>query len=294
MTMQGRFVQITKELIARDERVVLMLNGIGRYSFRESMKSYPERAFDIGILEQTAIGAASGLSAEGFIPVLHTWAPFLVERPYEQLKLDFGYQKLGGNFVSVGASFDLMDYGYTHFCPADVGVLKLIPNMQVIVPGAEDEFEGLYRSGYANGSPTYFRLSAQQNNVNLPVEFGKAYLYKKGAKATVIAVGPMLDVVIRVLGDEDITILYYTTVKPFDIKTFENNFVNERVLICEPYFRGGVASDIILALSTKPVRLVLFGVPHELPVKYGTYYENQMELNMSDDVLKKTYSQLIS
>ena len=83
---------------------------------------------------------AAGLSKTGFIPVIHTIAPFLVERSFEQIKLGFGYQKLKGNLVSVGAGFDYCTLGCTHHCYDDFALLKNVEGSQIIYPGSPKEF----------------------------------------------------------------------------------------------------------------------------------------------------------
>ena len=102
---------------------------------RVCSKKHPLRAHNIGILEQSTIGLAAGLSLAGHFPIVHTIAPFLVERAYEQIKIDLGYQQLGSNLVSVGGSYDYAGLGCTHHCPADVGILNKIPGIEIIVPG---------------------------------------------------------------------------------------------------------------------------------------------------------------
>ena len=123
----------------------------------------PTRVVDVGIMEQTMVGVAAGFAMEGFHPIAHSLSPFMAERPYEQLKLDFGYQGLGGTFVGVGGSYDYAASGGTHHSPADAGVMLGIPGMEVLVPGHGDEVDQLLRSSYANGRPTYLRASVTTN-----------------------------------------------------------------------------------------------------------------------------------
>jgi transketolase len=85
-----------------------------------------------------------------------------VERPLEQLKLDFGYQRLGGTFISIGASYDYSAEGTTHHSPADAAILSTIPGFEVLVPGSAAEVDRLIRATYANGHPTYVRTSVRQ------------------------------------------------------------------------------------------------------------------------------------
>ena len=81
------------------------------------------------------VGVAAGFAMEGFHPIAHSLSPFMAERPYEQLKLDFGYQGLGGTFVGSGGSYDYAGEGATHHSPADASLMLAIPRMQVLVPG---------------------------------------------------------------------------------------------------------------------------------------------------------------
>ena len=127
---------------------------------------------------------------QGFIPVVHTIATFLVERSLEQIKDDFGYQRLGGNFVSIGASYDLASWGSTHECPGDVGILKNVPEVEIVVPGSASEFDSLFKQAYRNGHPTYFRLSNKNNATSQEVEFGKARVIQGGNKSDRHCCGP--------------------------------------------------------------------------------------------------------
>ena len=104
--MRKQLIQTLKSILHTDEQTVLLLGDIGVFGFRDELKNIPSRAYNIGILEQSTISVAVGISKTGLIPFVHTIAPFLVERSFEQLKIDFGYQNLNGNFISVGASYD--------------------------------------------------------------------------------------------------------------------------------------------------------------------------------------------
>lgn len=269
--MRKQFVKTIEEILNKDDRLVVLLGDIGVFGFNNSFKNYPLRVYNIGILEQSTIGLAAGLSMNGLVPVVHTIAPFIVERAFEQIKNDFGYQKLGGNFVSVGASYDYAALGCTHHCPADVGVLKNIPGVEIVVPGTPAEFDHLFKSSYADGKPTYFRLSEKSNTQSYNVEFGKALVIKKGSKATVIAVGPMFDRVKEACKDLDVTIVYYTTVAPFDGETLVNAISGKTIFVCEPFYEGTLSFDVSKALSKIDVmpQVIYIGVPREFIHHYG-------------------------
>jgi len=283
--MRKQFVKTIENILKNDNKTVLLLGDIGVFGFRNSFKEFPDRVYNIGILEQSTIGLSAGLSKTGLIPIFHTIAPFLVERAYEQLKIDFGYQNINGNFVTVGSSYDYAALGSTHHCPADVPILKNIPNMQIIVPGTSKEFDILFNQTYNNGSPTYYRLSEYENKNNVDVEFGKANIIKKGDKVTIICVGNTLDVTIDSTKDLDCTILYYTTIEPFDFETLKQNF-NKNIILIEPYYEGCLNYEINKVFSDKKFSVLNIGVPRKFLTNYGSKEEHDIALNL--DIISLT------
>jgi len=290
--MRKQFVQTVENLLNKDEKCTLLLGDIGVFGFRNSFKEHPERVYNIGILEQSTVSLASGLSSVGFTPIIHTIAPFLIERSLEQLKLDFGYQNLGGNFVSVGSSYDYAALGPTHHCPGDVQQLLTIPNMQIVLPGSSKEFDSLFNQSYNNGKPTYFRLSEYENEISYDCEFGKGILIKKGKKATIICVGNMLTNVLKATEKLDVTILYFTTLNPIDKEIILENF-NEKIILVEPYYEGGLNYKINKILENKKYSLSNIGVPHNFLLNYGKKIEHDKHLNLDSEGLKERFKILI-
>jgi transketolase len=281
MNMRQQMVSTVEGVLRNDVRTMLLLGDIGVFGFRNAFEAFPERVLNIGILEQATIGVAAGLSLCNMIPIVHSIAPFLVERAFEQLKIDFGYQKTGGNFISVGASYDYAALGCTHHCPGDVGILKNCPGMEIVVPGTASEFDALFRRTYANGSPTYYRLSERSNATSCDVSFGKATVIRKGEGLTVVAVGPLLDTVLEAGKDLDITVLYYTTVAPFDAQTLKDNAGSSKLLLCEPYYSGVSAADIQAALFPAPVSIDFAGIPSRFLTQYGSCEEHDEALGLT-------------
>ncbi|MCL4367012.1 hypothetical protein M1563_02485 [Patescibacteria group bacterium] len=294
MNMRSQFVATVENLLHKDSQLVLLLGDIGVWGFRNAFTQFPQRVFNIGILEQATVSVAAGLAKTGLIPVVHTIAPFLVERAFEQLKDDFGYQQLGGNFVGVGASYDYASLGGTHHCPADVGVLKNIPGMEIVVPGTAAEFDKLFRQAYNNGHPTYFRLSERANLQDNLTKLGRAKLIKRGSKATIIAVGPMLAKVLEASEGLDVSILYYSTVYPFDSSLIRTNCSSGKILLCEPYYEGVLANDIYQACSPQQLIIDSLGVPHHFLTNYGSVEEQDQHIGWTVPNIKRRLKKLIS
>ncbi|KAF0138698.1 MAG: hypothetical protein FD122_3727, partial [Stygiobacter sp.] len=275
-----------------DERIVTLLGDIGVFGFKKIFEQHKERIYNLGILEQSTIGIAAGIAHSGMIPTVHTIATFLVERAIEQLKIDFCYQQLGGNFISVGASYDYAALGATHHCPEDVALLLQLPSMEIIVPGTPKEFDLLFRQSYSNEHSTYFRLSEEKNSKSYDVVFGKAEVLKKGNTGTIIVVGTMADSVVAASEELDVTILYYTTISPFDSETLRNNLSGQTITICEPFFEGTMTSLVANALPKKPFRIETIGVPKAFVPHYGTKLEIDEEFRLTPLHIKKRLQQI--
>lgn len=292
MNMRQQMGKTAVELMELDERVVVVLAAISRDYFPDT-----ERVLNLGICEQAMIGVAAGLALEGFIPVAHSIVPFLVERPFEQLKDDFCYQRLGGNFVSTGASYDYSTEGMTHHGPGDVQVLRSLPGMQIAVPGTPGEFDRLFRQAYANGSPTYYRLAERVNPHDYAVEFGKMEVVRRSEQSerpTVIAVGPMLGTVLEAVEGLDVTVLYCTTIAPFDGETLRRECQGSDIVVVEPYYEGVLVPDIMAALKDRAIRVEAIGVPHAVLSRYGEPEQHDEALGLTPGPIRERIMQFIN
>ena len=254
--MRRGFLKRIDQMIKNEQDTVFFTVDIGMWAIRDILSDYPERAMNVGIYEDGMFSIAAGLASGGLVPTIFGIQPYLVERTLEQIKLDFAYQRLGVNVVGTGAAVDYSKYGYSHYCAEDAGVLKMIPEVEMVTPGTAEEFLRLFNQTYRNGHPTFFRISDHPNKkYDLSVEFGKASVIQKGTKATVIAVSIMLDDVMEVCEGEDVTVLYYTTLAPFDGDALKNASKNGKILICEPHFSGALDYDILQTMEGEPVQI---------------------------------------
>ena len=160
-SMRERFTRVTSEALDDDPRLAVVLADIGVDAFEQAgaRLRHPQRVINVGIREQLMIGVAAGLAQEGMRPVVHSYAPFLVERPFEQIKLDLGHQDVGALLVSIGASYDASAEGRTHQAPGDVALLATLPGFSIHVPGHPDEVEELLRREFARDGRAYVRLT---------------------------------------------------------------------------------------------------------------------------------------
>jgi transketolase len=222
--LREEFADTMLEIGSVDPRLVVMVGDISHGILQPYAKACPGRYYNIGICEPTIVNMAAGLSKSGLIPVVHTIAPFIIERAYEQIKLDLGYQNLDANLISVGGAFDYAQLGCSHHCYADISLMSHFKRAQVLIPGTPKEFNCLFKEIYAQNKINYLRLSEFSHGVDFDesqIRVGKAIKVQEGRDLTIVTTGPQLKSAmeaIPLLHQAGINpeILYYHSIKPFD------------------------------------------------------------------------------
>jgi transketolase len=271
--MRNAFYAEAEALLADDPRTALVLADISAAAFEPTRRKHPDRVLNVGIREQLMVSVAGGLALTGLRPIAHSYAPFLVERAWEQVKLDLDHQDVGAILVSVGASYDSTLAGRTHHSPGDVALLDTLDGWIVHTPGHADEVSPLLRAAASRDDRVYIRLTETQNHRPYRTD-DKLLLVRRGRRAVVVAVGPTLDNVLEATRDLDVTVAYTNTPRPFDhgglrelVWAVSSPFA---VVLVEPYLRGTSAHIVSDALARVPHRLLSLGVGRQDLHRYGT------------------------
>lgn len=273
-TMRHRFVETVGDLMDRDPTVVVVLAVISNGLFEQAgvIDRHPDRVIDVGIREQTQIGVAGGLALEGYLPVVTGYAPFLVERPFEQVKLSLGHQGVRAVLVSVGASWDSAASGRTHHAPEDVALMATLPGWSIHVPGHPDEVAPLMSRAVSGPGSTYVRLSTESNRRPHAAGSERMVTLRTGSigAPTVLAVGPTADATLEAVEGLDATVVYTSTPVPLDVRTLRAATTGSDLVVVEPYLAGTSASAITAGLSGRPMRFAFHGVTDPELRAYGT------------------------
>ena len=146
-------------------------------------KTLPDKYYDLGIAEQNLIGVAAGLASEGYNVITTTFAPFQTLRCCEQIKVNLGYMKQKICMVGIGSGLALGTLGFTHCCVEDVGVLRSIPNLNIVSPADSLETIKAFEAAVKSEKSTYLRLTGSSNN---PIIYNKDYEFKIGKSITLV------------------------------------------------------------------------------------------------------------
>ena len=270
--MRDRFTSVVTDALDSDPRVAVVLADIGVARFEESGAAarHPDRVVNVGIREQLLVSVAAGMALEGMRPVVHSYTPFLVERPFEQVKLDLGHQDVGAVLVSIGASYDAAEEGRTHQSPGDVALLGSLPGWTIHVPGHADEAEVLLRRAIAGEGRVYVRLTDETNAASHGD--GALRVVRPGGAGAplVLAVGPTLDPVLAAAADLDVTVAYTATVRPLDGAALRAVVDGVDVVLVEPTLTGTTAALVSAVLRDRSHRLLALGVGNVELRRYGS------------------------
>lgn len=297
-SLRQQFADTMLSVGEEDEKLTVMVGDISHGILQPFAKAYPERYFNIGILEPTMASIGAGMSRVGLHPVLHTIAPFLIERSFEQIKLDFCYHKLSGNIVSVGSAFDYSNLGCTHHCYNDFAILKTLPGMELTYPGSAVEFDALFRQSYNDEFVTYFRLPGTPHGVEFKssdIELGKGIKVADGGDITLIATGPHLRTALNVrerlsAQNKDAEVIYIHTIRPLDIDMVSASVDKTRkVVVIEEHMQSGGLGDDVLR-GTRHINDVQFAsasIKDQFVTGYGTYPELLESVGLTTDGVLK-------
>lgn len=290
--MRAAMKSSVTELIERNSDAFLILIEIGAYGFRNLIAQYPNQIKNIGIFEPGTIGVAAGMALAGMVPTVYGISPFVVQRSLEQLKLDFIYQDLGGNFITTGASYDFSTLGYSHYCPEDIMTLKTLPGFEIVTPATPAQFTSLFKQCAEDGKCTYFRMTDHCCKTDIKVDFGKASVIKRGNNGVVVVFAELLDAVVDACLDLDVTILYYSTASPFDYDALKRHCTGNKLVICHPFYEGTFSDDIQKALN-KTTEICEISVPKQILRNYGTKNDKDQYLGLTASSIRQRIVEFI-
>lgn len=286
--MRTAFVAQLVEAARQDRDIFLLTPDLGYSVLEPFAEEFPDRFLNCGIAEQNAIGIAAGLALKGMKPYIYSIIPFAVSRPYEQIKVDVAYMNTNVKIVGVGAGFAYGPAGATHHALDDIAIMRTLPNMTIVAPGAVNEARELVNYSTRHIGPMYIRLARRgEPDYSYPVEFGKFSRVFEGDDACIIVTSNMLERAVPLVEEarrkgRNYTLLSAHTIKPLD----ESAVLQEigrgiPIITLESHnIYGGLSSAVaeVIALSGKGVRFMPIAVPDKFSHVIGNqqYIEERM------------------
>jgi transketolase len=209
-----------------NERVVALDADLAQSTLTKFFQSkFPNRFFDMGIAEQGMVATAAGLALMGFRPFVTSYAMFVSGRAWEIVRQQISYGQAPVVVIGAHAGISVGKDGPTHQCMEDLAIMRVLPNLNVVVPC--DYYEAFKAVTYAGNTldPFYIRIGREKvpvvTNDSSPWELGKANVVNEGSDGTIIACGLMVARALdacELLAKDDIhpRVLNMHTIKPLD------------------------------------------------------------------------------
>jgi transketolase len=280
----------------QDKNVVgLCADLTGSLKMNAFRDAFPERFFQVGIAEANMMGLAAGMTIGGKIPFTGTFANFSTGRVYDQIRQSIAYSDKNVKICASHAGLTLGEDGATHQILEDIGLMKMLPNMTVVVPADYEQTRQATHAIAKHHGPVYLRFGRPKVPVFIkpetPFELGKIQRLMSGTNVTLVACGHMVWESIQaalILAKDGIQadVLNAHTVKPFDSETLlESVQRTGAVVVAEEHqVLGGLGGTVAQTLAKHhPTRMAHVavedqfgesGTPAQLMKKYGLDAEN--------------------
>jgi transketolase len=291
--MRNAFVSELTEIARENEKIVLLVGDIGFGVFENFKKEFPKRYFNLGIAEQNSVGVVSGLAKEGFFPIFYTIIPFLLYRPFEQIRNDLCINRRDALLVGVGAGLSYGALGPTHHALEDISVMSTLPEMRIYAPSSPAMVGKSLDEAINGGSgPAYLRLG-KNGESNLIMD---SLTYKSWTP--IRAMNPLCKIIILTHGSisktveevvqelsliNKLTFCVLEQIKPFPIAEVLKIINLDSVIITieEHYGLGGIYTHLLASLNNEPFLGKIVGI--SAPFKFVT------EVGSSNDLLESVH-----
>lgn len=224
--MRDGYGKALLELCAQDANIMVLDADVAKSTRTVWIRDqYPEYFMDMGISEQDMVGTAAGLALAGITPFVSTYSVFLAGRAWDQIRTTVCYNNLGVKLGGAHAGISVGPDGATHQALEDVALMRVLPNMTVIVPCDAEETRKATLAMARLSGPCYVRFGREAVPVvtdeSTPFEIGKARLCREGTDVTVLANGAMVyeaQNAAEALAQEGISVrvMDLHTIKPLD------------------------------------------------------------------------------
>ncbi|MBS1568983.1 MAG: transketolase family protein [Bacteroidetes bacterium] len=279
------------EVGRNDDRIVALCADLtGSLKMDAFAKEFPERFFQVGIAEANMMGMAAGMTVGGLIPYTGTFANFSTGRVYDQIRQSIAYAGKNVKICASHAGLTLGEDGATHQILEDIGLMKMLPGMTVIVPCDYNQTKQATIAVADHEGPVYLRFGRPKWPVfipaDMPFEIGKAQVLSEGTDVSIFACGHLVWKALQAAGELEkqginAEVVNVHTIKPLDREAVLTSARKTRCVVsCEEHQRNGGLGDSIAQLLARelptPMEFVAVndsfgesGTPDELLAKYG-------------------------
>jgi transketolase len=301
-TVRAEFAQAMIALFHKRKDLVFITGDVGYMALEGIAEAYGERFINAGIAEQNAVSLAAGVAREGHLPWVYSSAPFVVLRPYEQIRNDVCLHSLPVKLVGNGGGYGFGIMGATHHALEDVGAMRVLPNMRIYVPLTAEDVPQVVDMMAEDPLPNYLRLNSA---VHLPEEistFAPWRRIKRGRGCIVIGMGPVVGNLYEMSDQALLDDLEIWSVGTFPLDDLPADLVagireKRPVVTIEEHYRacglGEALSHLLLTRGVFPQSFTCLHADGYPSGRYGSQRWHQEENGLAGHALRSHLHQVI-
>ena len=261
------------ELGKKDPRIVVLDADLSKSTKTAGFgQVFPERFFNMGIAEADMMGTAAGLAASGLIPFASTFAVFATGRVFDQVRNSIAYPSLNVKIAATHAGITVGEDGASHQAIEDIALMRVLPNMTVIVPADAQETKKAIEAAVSQEGPVYIRLGrsgvSMVSSKEDPFTLGKGSVLREGFDITIIAAGIMVSKALEAAENlsakgVQARVINFSTIKPLDSQLIIESAQSTGLIVTaeEHSIIGGLGSAVAEVLGENfPVPLKRIGI----------------------------------
>jgi transketolase len=267
------FGETITDLAATDKHIVVLDGDTGSSTFTSLFEAeYPDRFFQMGITEQNMLGMAAGMASLGLVPIVSTFACFIVSRAHDSIRVLIAQPKANVKLMGGYAGLLAGMTGKTHLIFDDISIMRAMANMTIVAPADEVETRSALKAIINYDGPVYFRLTRSNSPIlfddDYEFELGKAVTVREGTDVTVFSTGVQTTRAYEAaealaLEGIDVHLVHVPTIKPLDVDAVVATATKTGLVVTteEHTIIGGLGGAIAEALAVNaPTPMTLHGL----------------------------------
>jgi transketolase len=307
--MRNSIVNLIHARAKINKNIYFLTGDLGYSVINNFQKELPNRCLNLGITEQTLMGAAAGLALEGKKVFVYSITPFVTLRCMEQVRTDVALQNLDVTIIGVGGGFAYGSLGPTHHAIEDIAMMRSIPNMKIVAPSDPASAVVLGEQILNQKGPWFLHLNKGSEPLlyeqSPAMEIGKAFVAKQGTEVSILSNGAITKEVLEAaqLLEQDIIsveVADVATVKPIDVEFIKKRLKDFKLVVTveEQNILGGFGSAVaeVAAEAPRTARFHRIGINDRFEQTFGSQsYMRQLSgltAKQIFETIKKIYDEL--
>jgi transketolase len=247
--MRVEFSKAMLKQVEKNDKLIFLTGDLGFMAFENLKHKLGNRFLNMGVSEQNMISVSASLAHDGFIPFVYSIAPFLIARPFEQIRNEIGLHRKAVKLVGNGGGFGYGIMGSTHHCLEDIALMRSVSNMKLFLPTYLDDVDEAVDLMISDSNPNYLRLNSSIKRCRDIGSFKDFRIIRQGNSGIVLGAGPVMHSIFQSNDEQnlglEIWLIDQLPIKNIPHQIIERIKINKKVIIVEEHYQAGGLGEML-------------------------------------------------